>query len=451
MVRAQGLTGDLAAAAAARMGELSPGVDAEVHLISGRSRRLSRRDGRRDGLESSETLGVGVRAVRDGRVGFACGPAGSFEELLSLWPLALAQLRCAEPEAAAALAAGAALPPPEPALAASLDDAALLERSWEDLESLLGEAEAEAASAGALIVRSELSVQRARAVTASTRGVLADETGSWVDASISAAESDGGRTQVGEGWRGARALSALDARAAGREARARAEAGIDGRRTRGGRRAVVFEPWVGAEILEILAEMLSAEEAQRGRSLLADRLGRRVASALVALRDDPRRLGAYASSLFDDEGVPTQDKALVEAGVLRGFLHDAATASRAGAASNGCGYRGSWSDLPSPGASNFHLAPGPLSREALLSGTRDGVLVLELLGAHMIDPVSGEFSLGVSGRELDGGRLGRAFGGAMISGNLLDMLARVDAVADDLAFYGVCGAPTFRVDGLDLA
>ncbi len=243
----------------------------------------------------------------------------------------------------------------------------------------------------------------------------------------------------------------MDCAAAGAEAARRALAAIGARRARAGRRAVLFEPWVSGEFLEVLAGLLSAEEVQGGRSLLAGRMGAAIASPLVTLRDDPRRLGGSASARFDDEGVPTRDKALVERGVLRALLHDAATAAREKTASNGCGYRDDWSGLPGPGTSNFFLAPGSLTREKLVADTRDGLLVLEVLGMHMVDPVSGEFSVGISGLEISKGALGRPFKGAMLSGNLLDLLARVDAVADDLVFHGSFGSPTFRVSSLDVA
>ena len=129
----------------------------------------------------------------------------------------------------------------------------------------------------------------------------------------------------------------------------------------------------------------------------------------------------------------------------------AATAAREGLASNGCGYRDSFSGLPGPGPSNMFLAPGALSRDALLADTKDGLLVLEVLGTHMVDPVSGEFSVGVSGLEISKGEVGRPFKGAMLAGNLLDLLSRVDAVADDLVFHGGVGAPTFRVAEMNVA
>jgi len=70
---------------------------------------------------------------------------------------------------------------------------------------------------------------------------------------------------------------------------------------------------------------------------------------------------------------------------------------------------------------------------------------------HTADPVSGEMSVGVSGVAIENGEIVHGIRGAMLSTNLLDLLAGVDAVADDLTFYGATAAPTFRVSGLSVA
>jgi PmbA protein len=441
----------LAAEAVAWMRAKSPATQAEVYLGRGSDRALARRDGVRDGVEIAESLGAGVRVIRDGRVGFASAGGADPEILRGLWQRATEALPHAAAEPGRSLP-GAGKEKADAVFAASLWDESLFSRSWEDLESRLVAAEAAASAGGkARVLRSELAEGRGEVVVANTLGVLSRERGGSASVSVSSAAEDKGETQVGDGYRGARRFDALDPAAAGAEAARRALAGVGARRTRAGRRAVVFEPWVAVEFLEVLADLLSAEEIQGGRSLLAGRVGASVASSLVTLRDDPRRPGGPASARFDDEGVPTRDKALIERGVLREIFHDSATAARDGVPSNGCAYRGDWSGLPGPGPSNLFLAPGPLTRESLIAGTKDGLLILEVLGTHMVDPVSGEFSVGVSGLEISAGAVGRPFKGAMLAGNLLEMLSRVDAVADDLIFHGSFGAPTFRVSALDVA
>ena len=436
--------------AVAWMREQSARTQSEVYLQRTRERSLSRRDGARECIETAESLGAGVRVARDGHLGFASAGRVDLESLKSLWA------RAVEQSSYAGARAGRGLSSPvsgedDARLAASLWDESLFARSWEDLdERLLGAESAASLGGRARVLRSEIVERRAEVVIASTSGVLSSGREGAASISVSASSGDGSQTQTGDGYRSARRFEALDGSAAGAEAARRALAGAGARRARTGSRAVVFEPWVGAEFLELLADLVSAEEVQGGRSLLGGRLGNRVASALVTLRDDARLLGGLGSACFDDEGVPTRDKAIIDRGTLVELLHDFATATRESAVSNGCGYREGWDSTPSPSPSNFHLVPGPGSRESLIADTKDGVLILEVLGMHMVDPVSGEFSIGVSGLEISSGQIARPFKGAMLAGNLLELLARVDAVASDLSFYGGYGSPTFRVCALDL-
>jgi PmbA protein len=149
--------------------------------------------------------------------------------------------------------------------------------------------------------------------------------------------------------------------------------------------------------------------------------------------------------------VPTRRKALVEAGILKDYFYDTYTANKDSRASNGCAGRASFRGVPGPSSSNFYLSPGSISRDRLIADTRDGILVFEVMGMHMTDPISGEFSVGISGIAVQNGKLTHGVRGAMLSGNVLQMLGQIDAIADDLTFYGRLAAPTFRVPDLMVA
>lgn len=441
----------LARDAVAWMKAESSETAAELYLTHGEDRALSRCEGERDAVTTSEALGAGVRVVRDGRVGFAAAGGADLAKVKELYARAAEQLPHAERHSR--VLPGPQVVGEDDGLAATLWDDSLFTEPWEQVEDRLKDAEsaAKVSPRVAKILRTEYGESRGEAIVAGTSGLFTRERGGSASVSLVVAAEDASQVQLGESTRYARRSDALDFAAAGRDAGRRADMLLGARRVKAGKRAVLFEPWVAGEFLELLAALLSAEEVQGGRSLLAGKIGRSVASPLVTLRDDPRRPGGLGSSCFDDEGLPTRDKTMIEAGVLREYFHDTASAAREGRVSNGCAYRSSYKSLPSPGASNLYLAPGAMTREALIAGTRDGILVCEVLGMHMIDPVSGAFSIGISGLSIEKGATGRAVKGAMISGHLLDLLARVDGVADDLAFQGSLGAPTFRVAALDVA
>src|SRR5262249_4621932 len=156
-----------------------------------------------------------------------------------------------------------------------------------------------------------------------------------------------------------------------------------------GRRAVLFDPWVSGEFIDLIAGALSADQVQRGKSLFRGKLGAKVASPLLTMVDDPWLDRGIASAAFDDEGVPTRKKTMSEAGVLKDFFYATYTARKDKRESNGTAGRASYKGTPGPSATNFYVKPGAISRDELLAGTKDGILVLEVMGMHTADPVSG--------------------------------------------------------------
>ena len=435
-----------------RLKPLASGAEFELYLSRVTDRGLELREGQLETLQESIEEGIGLRVIRDGRAGFAFCVGLDLDEVERSFRRVLAQLRYLPPDPHKVLPAPQAAGPN--AVGGSLLDEGFLAAPADSRLEALKALEADTLRADPRVkrvLRAGYGESRGEAVIRSTRGVSAREEGTSCGVSVSAVAEDGAAVLVGSGSSAGRRYADLDFSAAAREAAYRAVAQVGARKPPTARRAVVFDPWVSADFLELVAGMLSADAVQRGRSLLAGKLGQRVGSPLATFVDDPARPGGLASSLFDAEGIPTRRKTCIEAGVVREYFYDGSTAAREGRASNGSASRGSYKGIPSPGSSNFYLKPGAIGRDALIRDTKDGILVLELLGMHMADPVSGEFSVGLSGVEIRDGALGGGVRGAMVSGNLLDLLSRLDAVADDLIFYSSAAAPTFRVADLAVA
>ena len=433
------------------IGKAGPGLEAELYLGRGEERGVELRDGELDGLSQSTGEGAGLRLLAGKRMGFASAGGVDLATIQDLFRKVSGQLTHLEEDPAKAFATpqpGAA----DPALSASLWDETLFTLPFEETVPRLKEMGALALSVDkrlAGVLRAGYGESRGETVVANTRGVLSHERGSSASVGLSVLSRED--VQVGSAFQSACRAGALDFSAVGRDAGRRTAALLGSRKQPGGRRAVLFDPWVAGELLELVASLLCADQVQRGKSLLAGKLGQAVASSAVSFQDDPRRPGGLASALFDDEGSPTSAKTMIEGGVVREFFYDTYTANKDNRRTNGCAGRGSYKGLPSPGCSNFFMSPGKTSREALIEGTQDGILVMEIMGMHMADAVSGEFSVGVSGLSISGGQLGFPVKNAMISGNLVELLSRVDAVGSDLTFYGAMGAPTFRVAEMTVA
>jgi PmbA protein len=111
----------------------------------------------------------------------------------------------------------------------------------------------------------------------------------------------------------------------------------------------------------------------------------------------------------------------------------------------------SYRSVPEVGVSNLVLTPGALSREALLARVDNGVHVEQLSGLNTVNPVSGEFSLGLTGHWIEKGQLTRPVKELTVAGNVIALMKKVAAVASDLRFVfagGFIGSPTVLIEEL---
>ncbi len=212
---------------------------------------------------------------------------------------------------------------------------------------------------------------------------------------------------------------------------------------------VVFEPMMTAGLLRDVAIAVSGAALYRRATFLASRADETVGSPLVNIVDDPSVPGRLGSRPFDGEGVASRATPLFDAGVFQGFLFDVYTARRAGAATTGSATR-SVESLPQPGSSNLIFRPGTASPADVLAGVDEGFYVTAVMGPGY-NPTTGDYSRGAAGFWIENGRLSFPVTEVNISGRLPGMLAAVDAVGDDLAWFGSAAAPTVRVSRMTVS
>jgi PmbA protein len=201
---------------------------------------------------------------------------------------------------------------------------------------------------------------------------------------------------------------------------------------------VIFERDVAASLLDDLFAAVSAANVAVGNSWLSGQIGNRIGSNVVTVTDDGRVPSGLGSAPFDGEGVPTRRTPVFERGVLRTFLCDTYYARKLGAASTGNSTGGG------VGPSNFYLEPGAMSLDELIADTPLGVLVMDTIG-FATEHASGTYSRGARGFFIEGGELAYPIDEFTIAGRYTEMLARVDAVANDLRFDAAVVSPSFRV------
>jgi len=426
-----------------------------VEAYAGASRRteVKARRGEVESLSRSETRGVGVRLIADGRLGYAWAADPDEDEVADLVASAREGARHAAPDEANVLPEAATVEP-----LAGLFREAQAELGPERKVELALELDRAATSAHPDVRKVEEVIYAdvvSRVAIASTVGVEVERnrTDCWCMV-MALAERDG-ETQTGYSFAVARALDELDWRGAAAEAAERGARLLGARKPPTERVPVVLDPWAASSFLGVLAGALSAEEVQKGRSLFAEKVGERVGAEVLTLVDDGRLPDGPASAPFDDEGVPTGRTPLIEAGVLRGFLHNTQTAARAGGRSTGNAGRAGYRSLPGVSPTNLVVEPGAEGPEALLARAGTAVYVQSVTGVHSgANPVSGEFSVGATGLRVEGGRLGEPLREMTIASTLQDVLGSLASVGSDLRFFpggGAIGTPTLLVGEMTVA
>jgi PmbA protein len=218
---------------------------------------------------------------------------------------------------------------------------------------------------------------------------------------------------------------------------------------------VLLDPNAASSFLGVLASALTGEAVLKGRSLFAGKVSQSVASEIVDLVDDGRLLDGPAAEPFDGEGVPTRRTALIERGVLKGFLHNTYTATRMGNGSTGNARRAGFKSTPGVAPSNLFLPAGRETPEELMRRAGRALYVQDLIGVHSgTNPISGDFSVGVSGLLVDGGAFAQPVREAAVASTVVDMLRSIVALGSDLRFFpfgGAIGAPTVLVGEMTVA
>ena len=251
--------------------------------------------------------------------------------------------------------------------------------------------------------------------------------------------------------------SRMEADTSIREAVGEAIDSIEARSMPSGQYPVLFTNLQMAALLETFFSVFTAENTQKGLSLLAGREGEAVASVAVTLLDDPAPAGGPIYSAFDDEGVPTYKKAVIQKGKLENLLYNLQTAHKAGRSTTANAYRSSYAAKVSTAPAAFYLLPGDSSREELLEQMGDGVMICRLNGLHAgANTLSGDFSLDCSGYRIRQGRRAEAVNQITVSGNFYQLLKDVVAVGNDLRFdlpdgRSAFGSPCVLVSGLSIA
>jgi PmbA protein len=428
--------------------------DAEAYASEASRREVRAHGGQVESLAAAVQRGVGLRAWIDGRAGYAFGTDLSSRGVADVAARAVTAARLADADEFAGPPEGDG----EPTTVEGLRDPGLDEWAPDRIAELALAVE-RAALARDDRVRG---VEQAVYVDSADRVAIASSSGAGGDYEASScyayaqalASGDSGR-ESGLGFGVGRGPDGLDAAAIGREAAERATAMIGSGKPASRACPVVLDATVAASFVGLLGGALAADAAQRGRSPLASLLGEPVAADAFVLHDDGLDPAGLASAPVDAEGVPRRRTPLIEAGALRTFLYDTYTARRGGAASTGNAGRSGYRAPPGVAASNLVVGPGTGGLAELIGEAGDGVYVTDVAGLHAgVNPVTGVFSVGASGRAIRGGEPAEPLREFTIAGDLVSMLRAVRAAGSTprwVPFGGSVSTPPLLIGEMTVA
>ena len=235
-----------------------------------------------------------------------------------------------------------------------------------------------------------------------------------------------------------------DPKAVGRYAAERALSRLGARKLGTRKVPVLFESPLAAGLIGHFVQAASGSALYRKTSFLVDALGTPVFAPHIDLDEDPHRPGEFGSTPFDDEGVATAPRRVIDAGVLGGWFLSSYSARKLGMRTTG-----------NAGGSHFLRLSSRETRprddlRAMLRKLGTGLFVTELLG-HGVNGVTGDYSRGASGYWVEGGKIRYPVEEITIAGNLKDMFRSIVAVGADEIVRGTKRTGSVLIEQMSVA
>ncbi len=220
-----------------------------------------------------------------------------------------------------------------------------------------------------------------------------------------------------------------------REAVRRALLAVGAEPEKSGHYPCVVENMTVGRLIRDLTGPLTGNAIQQQRSVFAGKIGQVIASPALTLRDEPHLPGGFGSGAYDDEGMATVPRPVIERGVLRNYYLSV--------------YYGAKLRLAPTSASptNLVAALGERDLNGLLAAMGTGVLITGFSGGNS-NAATGDFSVGIRGQWIENGAPARPLAGMNLSGNLREIWSRLLEAGNDPHPYSSVRVPSLRFDSL---
>ena len=290
-----------------------------------------------------------------------------------------------------------------------------------------------------------VSAQQAHFWAGNTRGFRGGYASSRHYLSVSAIAGKGKGMQR-DGWytsmRDAAELSAPEV--VGRYAAERTLSRLKSRAVATAHVPVLFESPVAAGLLGAYVQATSGGSLYRKTSFLEGSLGQPVLAAHIDVDEEPHMRKGKGSAPFNDEGVRTRARRVVDAGVVQGYFLSSYSARKLGMKTTG--HAGGSQNLR---MTSRRTRPGD-TLDAMLRKLGRGLFVIELMGQG-VNYVTGDYSRGAAGFWVEDGQIAYPVHEVTIAGNLREMFKDITAIGADVYTQGSKAVGSVLVRRMKLA
>ena len=230
------------------------------------------------------------------------------------------------------------------------------------------------------------------------------------------------------------------AKSVGIEAASETIAKLNSRKIPTGKYPVIFRADIASSLFSHLVSGIGGGALYRKSSFLLDTLGQPIFSDLVNVVERPHILQGLASSPFDSEGVKTQDRTIIDKGVLQTYLLGTYASRKLNMTATG----------HAGGIHNWLVNETEPDLAALLSTMGMGLLVTELMGQG-VNTVNGDYSRGAAGFWVENGQIQYPVSEITIAGNLKDMFKAIAGIGGDFDLRGSVKTGSILIEQMQVA
>lgn len=316
--------------------------------------------------------------------------------------------------------------------------------SVEDAISIASRCEQAALDVSPMITNTEgatVSVHQSQFVSANSLGFMGGYPTSRHYISCSAIAGEGDDMQRDDWYSGQRdPLDLAQPETIGDYAARRTLARLGARKLKTRKVPILLEAPLATGLIGSFVHAASGGALYRKSSFLLDALGKQIFPDFMRISERAYLPKGLASSPFDDDGVVTKDREVIENGVLQGYFLSTYSARKLGMKTTG----------NAGGSHNLLVEPGQHDFAALLKEMDTGLLVTEVLG-HGINYVNGDYSRGAAGYWVEKGKIAYPVHEITIAGNLKDMFRGIVAIGNDVVARGSKQCGSVLIDRMTVA